>query len=698
MAWPNIPITLPITDPTWIFLWVLLIILFAPIVFDRLKIPHIIGMILAGLLVGPHGLNILERDSSFELFGKVGLFFIMFLAGLEMDMNGFRKNKNGALMLGIACFMIPILFGFIANRFYLGYGLATSVLLASMYASNTQVSYPIVLRYGASEQRSVSMAVGGTAVTDTLTLLVLAVIGGMYKGETSDLFLIWLIIKVVVLGSFIVFTFPRVARWFFRRYSDSVMQFIFVLFMVFLGAALMQFVGMEGILGAFLTGLVLNRYVPRVSPLMNHLEFVGNAIFIPYFLIGVGMLINLRVVFSGQGVIKVAMVMISMALIGKALACLFTRKVFRLKPLEGWLIYGLSTAQAAATLAAVTVGYNIIQPNGERLLSEEVLNGTILLILVTCLVSSFITEKSVKRITMDPELLKDSASNNDASGRVLVPISNPDNVGFLMDLALVIRDQKYADNLVILNVMDDREAEDGAIKAGKGKQSLAMASKIANAANVNVTEISRYDNNVATGIIRTAREYDVVNVLIGLHHKANLGDSFLGNLSKSLLRGLHRQVMIARILTPVSTLRRVVVVVPPNAEYETGFYKWIKQLSRMAKALDYQVSFYSSEPTLGLIQQYIFKKWSKVNVRFVQYDNWPNLEPLREVVHPDHLLAIVSSRYGSVSYSPSFEKIPSQLTTYFADHSFIVIYPDCVGDPTNGITVFHPMGSNPTNR
>jgi aspartate-semialdehyde dehydrogenase len=251
MDWLNFSLTLPVTDPTWIFLLVLLIILFAPILLNKLRIPHIIGMILAGLVIGEHGFNILVRDSSFELFGKVGLYYIMFLAGLEMNMGDFKKNRGKAVMLGLLAFVIPIGIGLVTNMMLLKYSLVTSILLASMYASHTLVAYPIVIRYGVSRHRSVSIAVGGTAVTDTLTLLVLAVVGGLFKGESGGLFWLWLVVKVIFLGALIMYSFPRIGRWFFRRYDDNVMQFIFVLAMVFLGAGLMKvaIVGASGAVG-----------------------------------------------------------------------------------------------------------------------------------------------------------------------------------------------------------------------------------------------------------------------------------------------------------------------------------------------------------------------------------------------------------------------------------------------------------------
>ena len=383
MDWLDFSLELPVTDPTWIFLLVLLIILFAPLLLNKLRIPHIIGMILAGLAIGEHGFNILARDSSFELFGKVGVYYIMFLAGLEMNMADFKKNRGKAIVLGLLAFIIPISIGLVTNVVLLKYSLITSILLASMYASHTLVAYPIVIRYGISRQRSVSIAVGGTAVTDTLTLLVLAVISGVFKGESGGLFWLWLIVRFIILGVVLTYAIPRIGRWFFRRYDDSVMQYIFVLALVFLGAGLMELIGMEGILGAFMVGLLLNRLIPHVSPLMSHLEFVGNALFIPYFLIGVGMLIDVHVIFGEGDALKVAGVMIVVALVGKWIASWLTQKIYRMSVLERELMFGLSNAQAAATLAAVLVGYQIILPDGSRLLNEDVFNGAILLIIVS---------------------------------------------------------------------------------------------------------------------------------------------------------------------------------------------------------------------------------------------------------------------------------------------------------------------------
>ena len=682
---------LPVTDPTWIFLLVLLIILFAPILLNKLRIPHIIGMILAGLVIGEHGFNILARDSSFELFGKVGVYYIMLLAGLEMNMSDFKKHRGKAVMLGLLAFVIPIGIGLVTNMLLLEYSLLTSVLLASMYASHTLVAYPIVIRYGISRQRSVSIAVGGTAVTDTLTLLVLAVISGLFRGEGGGWFWLWLVLKVVVLGVLIMYLFPRIARWFFRRYDDSVMQFIFVLALVFLGAGLMEFIGMEGILGAFLVGLVLNRLIPHVSPLMNRLEFVGNALFIPYFLIGVGMLIDVHVIFGGGDALKVAAVMVLVALTGKWIASWLTQKIYRMTPLERDLMFGLSNAQAAATLAAVLVGYGLIQPNGERLLNEDVLNGTVLLILVTCVVSSFTTERAARRMAMD-EAHPEEDDPSRLPEKILIPVANPATIDYLMSLSLLIRDPKQKDNLVALNVVNDHSDSDRLEQ--QGKRYLERAAKIAAAAGIPLQRVSRYDLNIASGIIHTAREYDVTDVVIGLHYKVNLMDSYFGKLTESLLKGLHREVMVARFLMPLNTLRRIVVAVPSKAEYEAGFQKWVEHFCRMGASLNCRVHFFANEQTSALLQALVKKKHAGTMAEFSRLDSWDDLLLLTGQVNYDHLLVVVSARRGSISYDSAFERLPGQLGKYFANTSIVVLYPDQIGEPQDAISFANPQGNN----
>lgn len=690
----DLNIHFPVTDPTWIFFLVLIIILFAPMILGRLRIPHIIGMILAGVVVGKYGFNILERDSSFELFGKVGLYYIMFLAGLEMDMDDFKKNRTKGLVFGMFTFLIPMGLGIWSSMSMLNYGFLTSVLLASMYASHTLIAYPIISRYGLSRQRTVSITIGGTAVTVVLALMVLAVIGGMYKGEdVGGLFWVLLVAKVVLLFGLIIFLMPRISRWFFRTYEDAVMQFIFVLAMVFLGGGLMELVGMEGILGAFLAGLVLNRFVPHVSPLMNRLEFVGNALFIPYFLIGVGMIIDVRCLFTEGEALKVAVVMTVVATFSKWLAAWITQKIYGMKKVEGSLIFGLSNAQAAATLAAVLIGHGIIMENGERLLNDDVLNGTVVMILFTCIISSVVTERAARKMVTQENLMEGSEGKEQE--RILIPVANPETIEGLVGMALMMRHPKQKESLVALSVINDNNTSE--TKELIGKRNLERTAMIAAAADASVKTVLRYDLNIAQGIIHTQKEYAVTDIVIGLHRKTNLMDSFFGTMTENLLKGTNHQIMIAKLLMPVNTLRRIVVAVPDKAEYEKGFLKWMTQLCRMGKQLGCRVHFFATEDTLKHLRALTEKQEANTFTEFSLLEEWDDLLLLTGQVNYDHLFVVVSSRKGSISYQTSFERLPSQISKYFANNSLLIVYPDQLGDDPQEIVSFSdPRGQSET--
>lgn len=690
----GLDIHLPVTDPTWIFFLVLIIILFAPMILGRLRIPHIIGMILAGVVVGKYGFNILERDSSFELFGKVGLYYIMFLAGLEMDMDDFKKNRTKGLVFGLFTFLVPMGLGIWSSMEMLGYGFLTSVLLASMYASHTLIAYPIVSRYGLSRQRTVSITIGGTAVTVVLALMVLAVIGGMHKGgDAGGLYWVMLVARVLLLFGLIIFLMPRISRWFFRTYEDAVMQFVFVLAMVFLGGGLMELVGMEGILGAFLAGLILNRFVPHVSPLMNRLEFVGNALFIPYFLIGVGMIIDVRCLFTEGEALKVAVVMTVVATFSKWLAAWITQRIYKMKKAERSLMFGLSNAQAAATLAAVLIGHGIILENGERLLSDDVLNGTVVMILFTCIISSVVTERAARKMVTQENLSEGGEGKEQE--RILIPVANPETIEGLVGMALMMRHPKQKESLVALSVINDNNTSE--TKELIGKRNLERTAMVAASADASVKTVLRYDLNIAQGIIHTQREHAVTDIVIGLHRKTNLMDSFFGTMTENLLKGTNRQIMIAKLLLPVNTLRRIVVAVPDKAEYEKGFLKWVAQLCRMGRQLGCRVHFFATEDTLKHLRALAEKQDAKTYTEFSLLEEWDDLLLLTGQVNYDHLFVVVSSRKGSISYQASFERLPSQVSKYFANNSLLIVYPDQLGDDPQEIVSFSdPRGQTET--
>ena len=653
----------PVTEPTWIYLGVLSIVLFAPLLFNRLRMPHIIGMILAGLLIGPNGLNILDHDDSFELFGEVGLFYIMFLASLEINMQEMKQAKGGALLMGLAVFAIPMALGMLANTFILKYdNLMTSILLASMYASYTLISYPIVARYGLSRLRCVNFVVGGTVITDTLTLFVLAIIVGISKGEANVWFVLLMFVKLMAVGAIITFLFPRIARYFFRNYNDSVIQYIFVMMLLFLGAGLMKLAGMEGILGAFITGLVLNRLIPHSSPLMRRIDFVGNAIFIPFFLIGVGMMIDISVLFKGGNSLMVAGVMVATALTGKWIASFFVSKVFRMSSDERNLMFGLSTSQAAATLAAAIVGNKI------GLLNDDVLNGTILLILVTCIVSSMTSDRASRKLILSGKVLNTAKAVS--SKKTLLALANPGMVDRLMDLALLVRKENSQIPLSAITVVLDEDKQ----RQQNGTKVLDHAANIAASVNVPLLTKMRLTTNLAHGIVHEVKENDYRELILGFHKKETANDSFLGNVLPEVLNSLDCQVVMARMNIPLNTVRAIHITFPAKAEFEAGFPYWVEETARMASGLGCRIMYHGHPDTMAKIKAEL-KKHAPVDASFFDTDGGNDLKRLAQVIHKDHLLIIVSARKGSISFRPSLDHIFVQLQRDYQDTPIMLIYP-----------------------
>jgi Kef-type K+ transport system membrane component KefB len=673
--------TLPLKNPVIIFSLMLFIILFAPLLLNKLKIPPIIGLIMAGVVVGPYGLNLLLRDSSIVLFGTVGLLYIMFTAGLEIDIDEFRRNRIKSVVFGLYTFIVPITLGAVAAFYVLGYETSSAILLASMFSSHTLLAYPITSRYGINRTRAVTLTIGGTIVTDTLSLLVLAAIVGMYKGDISPAFWLRLAMSTVVFAGIVFFLFPIIARWFFKKFVDNVSQYIFVLAIVFLGSFLAEAAGLEAIIGAFLSGLSINRFIPHSSALMNRIEFVGNALFIPFFLIGVGMLVDFSVLFKGIGALKVAGVMITMAVITKYLAAWFTQKTFKLLEEERQIIFGLSNARVGATLAVVLVGYNVIlgeTPSGDpiRLLNEDVLNGTIIMILVTCTISSFVVEKASRKIALLENESKGGGLPTPAD-RILISLAYTETVNNLVDLAFLLQPDKYKSPLFALHVVDEEETSSPQPIAGK--KMMEKAIRHAAATDNTIVPLTRFDLNISNGIVYTIREYNITDVIIGLHHLAHTSNNFFGAVTEQLIERTRETIFIYNAVQPLNTLEKILVAVPPNAEYEKGFRHWVLRIANIAKETGLPLIVYANEATSRSIQN-IRKERPSMNLSTVRFDDWEEFLVFTRNVKENDLFVIVCSRKGYLSYNSEFEKLPKYLTRYFNYNSYIILYPEQAED------------------
>jgi Kef-type K+ transport system membrane component KefB len=669
--------TLPLKNPVIIFSLVLFIILFAPLLLNKLKIPSIIGLIVAGVIIGPHGFNLLLRDSSIVLFGTVGLLYIMFTAGLEIDLEEFKKNRNKSFVFGLFTFFVPMLLGTIASYYLLDFNFPTSILLASMFASHTLLAYPIASRYGITRSRSVTLTIGGTIITDILALLVLAGIVGMYQGDITTAFWTRLVISSLIFAAIVFFIFPIIARWFFKRYDDNVSQYIFVLAIVFLGSFLAEAAGLEAIIGAFLSGLAINRFIPHTSPLMNRIDFVGNALFIPFFLIGVGMLVDFSVLFKGLGALKVAGVMIVMAVLTKYIAAWFTQKSFKLSGDERQMIFGLSNARVGATLAVVLVGYSVIlgeTPSGEpiRLLNEDVLNGTIIMILVTCTISSFVVEKASRKIAL-LETAKTEITDDDLNDRILISLAYPETVNNLVDLAFLIQPNKHKSPLHALHVISEKDASEDS--QASGRKMMAKATKHAAATDNTIIPITRFDLNISNGIAFTIKEFNITDIIIGLHHLADEENASLGTVTEKILERTNETVFIYKSQQPLNTLKRILVALPKNAEYEKGFQHLFNRIANIAKETGLPLLIYSTVETSKVLWHLNENNSFTLNISYHKFDDWSEFLIFSRDVKKNDLFIIISSRKGYLSYNPQIDKLPKYLTKYFTDDSYIIVYP-----------------------
>ncbi|MDB9247226.1 cation:proton antiporter [Odoribacter splanchnicus] len=654
---------------------ILVIILSAPLLLNKLKIPHLLGLIIAGAIIGPNGLNLVLRDSSIILSGTAGLLYIMFLAGLEIDMGDFKKNSGRSFVFGMYTFLIPMALGIVAGLYVLHFSMETSILLASMFASHTLIAYPIISKLGITKDKSVTITVGGTMITDMLALLVLTVIVGMATGVIGEHFWTRLSISIVIFVLFVVIAFPIAGRWFFKHVQDSISQYIFVLVMVFLGAYLAELAGIESIIGSFLAGLSLNRLIPRSSPLMHRVEFIGNSIFIPFFLIGVGMLIDYRAFFTSFDTIKVGIVMIIVATIAKYAAAWLTQKTFRMSVDQRRIIFGLSNAQAAATLAAVMVGYNVIlgqTPEGEpiRLLNESVLNGTILMILVTCTMASFSAQRGAHNLAATAS--SETDETGDHKERILIPLSNEDTAEELVNLSLATKSKKNTHHLYALNILDNKvSGDDQQLK--KSRRLLENAALTAAATDTHLQELQRYDLNVTNAILSVILEHRITDLVLGLHKEKGIPSSFLGRITEGILDYSDVTTLIYKPAQPLSTMKRHLVVIPVQAEKEAGFPQWVARVWNVIQNTGAKAIFYGSSDTLGRLKTLLGKRGGEME--FTEFSDWEDFLIVFRDVHKDDNLWIVMSRHNGISFNPSMNRIPGYLNKYFQQNSFILVYP-----------------------
>lgn len=673
--------SLPVEDPIIKFLIEIVIILFVPILLNKIKVPHLLGLIIAGAIVGPNGFNILLRDSSVVVIGTTGLLYIMFLAGLEIDMGDFKKNKWKSLTFSIYTFIVPFALGLLGGYYILDFSILTTVLFASLFSSHTLIVYPLISSLGVTKKISVNITVGGTMGTDVLSLMVLAVVVGMSQGAVGTAFWVTLSVSMALFSLIVLFVFPIIGRWFFKNIQDKISQYIFVIVIIYLGALLAELAGVEAIIGAFFAGLALNRLIPHTSPLMNRIEFVGNAIFIPFFLISVGMLIDVRAFVSSWETLGVAAVMLVASIGGKYIAARLTQRTFRFTKEEGRLIFGMSSASAAATLATVLVGYNIVlgeSPTGEplRLLNDHVLNGSILLILVSCTISSFISMSSAQKLAeMDNE--KTVSGGDSGIEKILMPINDEDMTMKMINLGLLIKNKNTSDGIYVMNVINEETNESSQKNAEK---ILDEAVKMGAAADASITPIKRYDSTVVSGINNVIKEKDITDLIIGLKREKGFTPSFVYNLYNGYLKNEHVNLILYHAIQPLSTIKSYTVLIPPDADREPGFFYALLRIWNIAKNSGATMQFFATSRMIGMLNRILEK--SNIEAQMFEIATWQEAQQQADNLGRDQGLIIVMADRNLFSYASQMHAVPEYLNKQTVDNNYILVYPFSINKET----------------
>jgi len=662
----------PLENQILTFSILLFIILLSPIILRKFKIPALIGLIISGVIIGPNGFEMISeanmKTGFVSMFSKIGLLYIMFMAGLELDMQEFKRYKNKSLVFGALTFFIPLLLGYPICRYALGLDQIGSLLTASMFATHTLVAYPIVSKYGISKMEAVAIAVGGTILTDTAVLIILAVISGSDNGVINTNVIIHLGVTLSIFSLIMFYFVPKIARWFFSKLeSEKSAHYVFVLSVLFFAAFLAEAAGIESIIGAFVAGLVLNSLIPHSSALMNRIEFIGNSLFIPFFLISIGMVVNVRSLANDPWAWAVAGILTTFAIFSKFLAALVTQLFFKLTGAERQVIFGLSTAHAAATLAVINVGFTM------GILDINIVNGTVILILLTSMTASFVTENAGKK------LLIEQAKNEPLEGpamrtqHVLVAADELKGNEKMLDFSILITDKKVKNPISVVSVLEnDEEAE---MKIRRSRKHIDDFITHYNSGEINVHAMATIDRNISSGIARVSKELVADIVLVNDNSKTNLLKRLVGDDRDHLLDVCDRTVFFCHFNHNFSTYRSITLICPPLAELEQSCNQWLERVMRLSKELNCNINVYSTRETFEKIKAYRTYRRFMADLTHIAIEKPDDAMGDIGQLNEDNLLVAIFARSGSVSDFLGMENLPLRFEKENTLLDRIFVYP-----------------------
>ncbi|CAN5565702.1 cation:proton antiporter [soil metagenome] len=657
---------LPVTDPVLIFAITMGIIFLAPLVVRRLHVPGLVGLILSGAVVGPSMLGLLERDATFQLLGTVGLLYLMFMAGVSIDLTQFARLKMRSVTFGTLSFLFPQLAALIVAILLLGWSIPTALLLGSIVGSHTLLAYPIADRLGVTKGKATIMAMGATMVTDILSLVILAIVVAMVSGDSSPAFWLRFVTFVGIWAAAVIYVLPRMGRWFLRNFRHgSVADYGFLMSMLFVTAWLAGIVGLAPIIGAFLAGLMMNRLVPVQSPLMSRIKFVGEALFIPFFLVSVGMLVDVGVLTESFEVWGLAILFTSLVVFGKTAAAKLAQVLYGHSSQEGWLIAGLTIPQAAATLAVTLVGFEI------GLFSELAVNAVVVMILLTSIIGPYLVERFGRAVALEEQARPLDPA--EAPQRILAPLANPESAEALLDLAILLHSPTSDEPIYPMTIVRDGHNNQAAVAQAEALLETAVIH--AGAADVRCTPLTRIDYDVAGAITRAAKEQRISTIVIGWSGQSGARQRIFGTVLDSLLDQTREMLIVAKAPQPMTAPHRMLVGMPPLIERELGFPAAARALKIFAAQRKIEMVVFALRSVTDDLQALLDRTRPPARVTVTPLEAWSEFVPaLDQHVTPNDVLVMLSVRQGALSWRPSLNRLPSTLADRFADNDLLTVY------------------------
>ncbi|MBR4842132.1 MAG: cation:proton antiporter [Bacteroidaceae bacterium] len=649
----------PLTDSIWICFVVLMLVLFVPILCKKLRFPQIAGLIITGVLLGPGLLDILEITPEIKFFSRIGLLFIMFFAGLEIDLEEMKRNKVWGAIFGVLTFAVPWGLCFVASIYLLKLSIDTSAILACIMGSHTLISYPIISRYGLSRRKSVTISVAGALIAILLALVVYAVMMSTTSGEYFNPW--WFILKITVYVAAVILLYPRMARRFFRNVTNSFSHFLFVMILLALSCGLAGYIGLDSIVGAFLAGIVLNRYIPKSSPLMNRLDFVGGTLFVPLFLIGTGLLIDLREMSDDWLFLIAFAVLFTIGTLGKWLVALFIQKTGKLQRYDRRIIFGLSESHAAGALAIAMGAF------AGGLIDNSTLSTTVLIVLFSCILSNIITEYGALSIHQNEQSNVPARDN-----RTLVMLTGSNTLQAIMDTAITLYDRNDRD-MVGLYVTINGDHAPKYLQDGKGR--LEEAQQIAASADIPFLTHNRLGNNIVDSIIHASNEFETNGIIMGLPLRQSIDLPYFENIISPLNDGFHGQIVLQRFVSPINTIRRIVVLVPGPVLQDEAFEKCMESIYRISMAIGCGIEFYGKDQPISAVRG-TGLNFSSGRVSYNEVSETADMHWVMSGLHSDHLLMIVGPRDNESHAGRSFRHLYERIHMPETDFSTMLLFPE----------------------